>query len=63
MLAESNLPFGPYRLTRLLGRGGMAEVWRGLTLADDGTSTTLAVKRILSFGSLLMTPALAMMSL
>ena len=36
--------FGPYRLSRLLGRGGMAEVWRA-TL--EGERSELAVKRIL----------------
>jgi hypothetical protein len=47
MLADTNLPFGQYRLTSLLGRGGMAEVWRGLLLGPDGRATELAVKRIL----------------
>jgi hypothetical protein len=46
-LAETDAPFGPYRLISLIGRGGMAEVWRGLVLADDGTSSAVAVKRIL----------------
>jgi serine/threonine-protein kinase len=38
------MDFGPYRLTRLLGRGGMAEVWRARPL-DGGAA--IAVKRIL----------------
>src|SRR6266545_3643 len=47
-VAEQDIAFGPYRLTRLLGRGGMAEVWRGLVLdPQSGRSSAVAVKRIL----------------
>jgi Protein kinase domain len=40
------LTFGRYRLIERIGAGGMAEIWRGLAVGDQGFERTVAIKRI-----------------
>jgi eukaryotic-like serine/threonine-protein kinase len=42
----SPLVFGRFRLIERIGAGGMAEIWRGVAVGDQGFERTVAIKRI-----------------